>query len=75
MADKRLEYKQIVKAKQELIEQRRMLEKYVEMIPIEGLTFNAEPFDYAIECLDVLADIYNDAIKSWEFVYDDKRIN
>ena len=75
MTDRRLEYKQIVKAKQELIEQRRMLEKYVEMIPIEGLTFNAEPFDYAMNIFNLCLELYDDVKNSMEFKYEDKRID
>lgn len=69
----RVVYDELVKNKQKLIKQRRLLEKIAYQYNIDG--FNAEPFDYAIECLDVLADIYNDAISSMEFVYEDKRIN
>ena len=69
----RVKYDELVSNKQKLIKQRRLLEKITYQYNIDG--FNAEPFDYAIECLDVLADICGDAIKSWEFVYDDKRIN
>lgn len=69
----RVVYGQLINNKQKLIKQRRLLEKIAHQYNIDG--FNAEPFDYAIECLGVLADIYNDAIKSMEFVYEDKRIN
>lgn len=69
----RVVYDELVNNKQKLIKQRRLLEKISYQYNIDG--FNAEPFDYAIECLDVLANICGDAIRSMEFVYEDKRIN
>lgn len=69
----RVVYDELINNKQKLIKQRRLLEKVAYQYNIDG--FNAEPFDYAIECLDTLADICGDAIRSWEFRYEGKRIN
>ncbi len=69
----RIKYDELVNNKQKLIKQRKLLEKISYQFNIDG--FNAEPFDYAIECLDVLADICGDAIRSMEFKYEDKRID
>jgi len=47
----------------------------VEMIPIEGLTFNAEPFDYAMDVFNLCLELYDDVKSSMEFKYEDKRVN